>query len=345
MNTQIPNWWTSHPQDTDRVLNGLPGVTKETIGQSAGGRDIHAYVYGEPDHLPGRTSNSLASARGAGDASAFFGKGKRSRQHLLYVGATHGTEFEGTVAMVHTLHAIITGKDLRGREQPALHAMREKFRIVFIPFLNIDGRERNTNLRTFLPFDRDAYDRVTMGEKTNGELSRWPECKTHAPQPVETFKNLGSYFNDAGVNLVYDDFFGEQQPETRALMKLCARELPDATILSHTNQGSLIEHAVSFIPRPYQLSLTQISGAVGQRIAAAGFPPRLVMKPDPYCGPVFYHTDALHHHCGTLPILLEFPGGTDAPVDTHEAILDLSMIAIEETFSFGVNYGFRPSRA
>lgn len=344
MTTQPPDWWTSLPDDVDRALRNLPGVSAFTIGFSAGGRDIRAYAFGEPDHLPGRTSNSLASSRGANDVTTFYGQGVRTRQHVLFVGATHGTEFEGTVAMASAFHAVITGKDLRGRPQPALHAMKDQFRIVFVPFFNMDGRMRYADLRTFLPFDRDGYDEITMGKMTDGTLLRWPACKAHAPQPPEQFVNLGSYFNDAGVNLVYDDFFGDPQPETRALMTLCRDEMPDVICLSHTNHGSLIEHASSFVPRTFQLRLAQLSGAVAQRVAAAGFPPRIVNNPDPYCGQVFYHTDALHHHCGALPVLMEFPGGLKEPVHTHEAVFDLCLFAIEETFNFGANHGFRPPR-
>jgi len=339
-----PDWWPSHPDDAEAVLRALRGVELETIGPSAGGRPIRAATFGEPDMLSGQTSLSLAAARSAGDTSAFFGKGKRTRQHILFVGATHGTEFEGTVAMLNLLSAIINGTDLRGRKQPALHALKDRFRIVCIPFLNVDGRMRYENTRTFLPFDRDSYDAITMGVTTDGEIQRWPACKTLTPQPPEQFKQLGSYFNDNGMNLVYDDFFGQPQPETAALMALCRREIPDVVILSHTNHGSLVEHAVSYIPRHYQLRLAQLSGALARRAANDGWHGGMVAEPDPYCGQVFYQTDAIHHHCGALPLLMEFPCGDREPFESHEAILDLSMAALEETLIFGDIYGFRPPR-
>lgn len=340
----MPPWWVSLPGEAERVLRSLPGVEIETIGRSAGGLPILAGSYGSPDPLPGRTSSSLASARAAKDPLAFYGRGHRQRQHLLLVGATHGTEIEGTVAILNVLHAIITGEDLRGRPWPELHALKDRFRIVIVPFLNMDGRMRYPDVHHFLDGDPAFTARVTFGELKDGGTQEWLAVKRFAPQPLDRVRKIGSYFNDAGVNLVYDDFFGEPQPETRALMKLCRREMPDMVLLSHTNRGTLVEPAVSFIPRHFQHRLVQLSGAVAQACAKRGLTRHIVARPEPYCGQVFYQTDALHHHCGALPVLMEFPAGTAGAslIDSLDAILELGATALQEVLTFGDTFGFRP---
>jgi hypothetical protein len=336
-----PAWWPSLPDEAHRLLETL-GANLEVIGQSAGGRPIIAAALGEPDPLPDRTSVSLASARAARAPRAFYGHGKRQRQHVLFLGAVHGTEFEGTVAMLNVLHAMALGRDLRGRPWPELHAMKDRIRIMAVPFLNMDGRMRYADVRHFSPFDRAQYNRITMGLMRDGDVPKWPDVKRFQPQPLDQVAQLGSYFNDAGINLVYDDFFGDPQPETRAMMALCRREMPDVIIQSHANHGSLVEHAVSYIPRDYQLRLAQLSGAVSTRCAREGLSRRMVASPEPYCGQVFYQSDALHHHCGALPVLMEFPCGEPAPPGTLDEILDVSMTALAELLTFGAFHGFRP---
>jgi len=326
-------------------MRALPDVYIETIGHSAGGKPIIAGTFGEPDDLPGRTSMSLASARGAKAPAAFYGQGRRKRQHVVFIGAAHGTEFEGTVAMLNVLTAIITGEDLRGRAYPQLHRLKDRLRITVIPFLNIDGRMRYPEVRHFCPLDRHHYETVTSGVLDDGTIQGWLELKQLVPQPLERVRTLGSYFNDAGINLVYDDFFGDPQPETRAMMNLCRREMPDAVLLSHSNRGTLIEHAVSYIPRSFQLKLAQLSGAVAHTCAKLGMTRELVARPEPYCGQVFYQSDALHHHCGTLPIMIEFPAGETPPAKqwSLDDLLDLGIAAIQEVLVFGDNFAFRPA--
>jgi hypothetical protein len=338
---ETPAWWPSLPDETQRLLAAL-GASVEEIGHSAGGRPILAGTLGQPEMLPDRTSSSLASARAARSPRSFYGQGKRQRQHVLFLGAVHGTEFEGTVAMLNLLHAMVHGQDLRGRAWPELKAMRDRFSITVVPFLNIDGRMRFADVRHFHPFDRALYNRITLGVWKDGRTAAWPDLKGHQPQPADQVATMGSYFNDVGVNLVYDDFFGDPQPETRALMQLCRRDLPDVIIQSHTNHGSLVEHAISFIPRDYQLRLAQLSGAVSTRCAREGLCRRMVAQVDPYCGPIFYQSDALHHHCGALPVLMEFPCGEPSPPGTLDEILDISMTALAEVLAFGAMHGFRP---
>lgn len=337
-----PDWWPSLPDEAQRIMSSLPGVKLEQIGVSAGGWPILAGAIGEPELLPDRTSASLASARAARAPRAFYGQGKRQRPHVLFLGAVHGTEFEGTVAMLNVLHAMVDGRDLRGRPWSELHALKDRFRVTVVPFLNMDGRMRYADIRHFSPFNRVEYNRITFGQMHDGEVPKWPDVKRYQPQPLGQVKQLGSYFNDAGVNLVYDDFFGDPQPETRVLMQLCRREMPDVIIQSHTNHGSLVEHAISYIPRDYQLRLAQLSGAVSTRCAREGVSRRMVANPEPYCGQVFYQSDALHHHCGALPVLMEFPCGEPVPPGSLSEILDVSMTALTELLAFGALHGFRP---
>jgi len=342
--TKAPSWWLTKPAEIRAYLESLKGVTVEEIGRTAGGRPIIAAAWGEREMLPGRTCNSLASAIAGGDPSAFFGKGERKRQAILFVGAAHGTEFEGTVAMLNLLNLIVTGRDLRGRRHPEMAATARKHRWMVIPILNVDGRERALDHVTWINVNEKYSSMIGQGLKKDGEILVWPKGKLFNPMPLEEMEFLGTYYNDAGVNLVYDFPFGPDcQPETAALIRYCQRELPDLVILSHSNNGSLVDAPSSFIPMRYKNRAAQIAALVGMRCAREGFPKYRI--PDAalgYAGETFYQSDAIHHVCGALPILIEFPCGWQNVPDNHDTILDIGLAVLDEISAFGARYRFRP---
>src|SRR6185503_3160356 len=104
---------------------------------------------------PNKTSVSLSSALSGGSAAAFYGDGERKRQTLMFLGNAHGIEFEGTVAALHMLNVIVTGRDLRGRKWPRMQRDGRKLRIVVIPTFNMDGRLRHEDVIHFLDSDAE----------------------------------------------------------------------------------------------------------------------------------------------------------------------------------------------
>ena len=338
---RAPDWWLSRPDEVEAYLRSLKGVEVFEVARSPGGRPVIAAAWGEREDLPGRTSRSLASATAGGAVDAFYGQGTRERQGFTFVGAAHATEFEGTVAALNFLNVVVTGKDLRGRRWPRMAAEGRKLRIVIIPFLNIDGRERYREIRHFIGVDGDAYQRITQGTWKDGERIVYPRSKRYWPMPPDQVGEMGSYYNDAGYNLVYDAGFGDDcQPETRGLVRLLKEEMPDCVLCSHTNNGNLVQQTSCFVPDHYRFHTAEMGACVGTRCFREGMKkfglPRLFY---PF---TFYQTDMIFHVCGALPFIVEFPCGWQSIPDNHDEVLDICMYALEEIVAFGTLYGFRP---
>ena len=183
--TSAPPWWLTRPSEIREFLESLDDVEVEEIGVTAGGRPIIAVAWGEREMLPGRTSVSLASAISGGDPSAFYGKGERKRQAILFVGAAHGTEWDGTVAALNYLNILVTGKDLLGREWPAVAENGRKHRFILIPILNVDGRERALDHVHWINVDPDYFMMISQGLTMDGEILKWPTAKLACPIPPE----------------------------------------------------------------------------------------------------------------------------------------------------------------
>ena len=342
---KAPRWWLTLPGEIEDHLRKLPGVTVWEMGRSAGNHPILAAAWGTREDLPGRTSASLASARAGGSAAAFYGKGARKRQTLLFLGNAHGIEFEGTVAALNMLNVIVTGKDLRGRRWPRLHREGRKLRIVVIPTFNMDGRLRHAEVTHFLDKEAEAYRQICQGDWKTGEPLVWPKSKLINPIPPDKIKKMGSYFNDHGVNLVYDTLLGvEPQPETRALLRLCREEMPDCAVCSHTDRGSLVQPPDSFIPSYYRQRQAQIGAIAGARCVREGIIRRYAVpqRTQGYAGEVFYQTDLIYHTCGALPLLVEFPVGYKNFPYTFNAVVDIGLCVLEEIICFGTADRFRP---
>ncbi|MFP4056817.1 MAG: M14 family zinc carboxypeptidase [Candidatus Brocadiia bacterium] len=342
--TTAPPWWLTRPREIRDFLESLDGVEVEEIGTTGGGRPIVAAGWGGREEPRGRTSASLASAIAGGDPAAFFGEGEREKQTILFVGATHGTEWDGTVAALHYLNILATGRDLLGREWPEVARRGRAHRFFLIPILNVDGRERALHHVHWIGCDPDYFMDVSQGVWASGEGLRWPTAKRHCPIPTDEVRVLGTYYNDNGVNLVYDvPFGGDGQPETTALLRACRREVPDLVVLSHSNHGSLVEPPASFIPDTWKQKVVQMGAAVGVRchregFAKSGIPSRVRS----YAGDIFCQTDAVYHACGAVPLLIEFPCGWAGVPATHREILDIGLAVLDELALFGARYGFRP---
>jgi hypothetical protein len=342
--TRAPRWWLTRPEEIREFLASLKGVEVEEIGRTAGGRPIVAAAWGERELLPGRTSDSLSSAIAGFDVSAFYGQGQRKRQALLFVGAAHGTEIEGTVAALNFLNILATGRDLRGRKQPRIASEARKHRFLIIPILNVDGRERAIDHIQWINCNPDYYSRMGMGLTKEGEILRWPAVKLVHPMAPDKLQFLGTYYNDAGVNLVYDNCLaGDSQPETTALVRYCRREMPDCVILSHSDNGSLVQPPSSFVPAHIKQRSDLIAAAVGNRCARDGLRKfRIPQSPSSYAGDQFYQSDTIYHACGAVPLVIEFPCGWQNVPDTHGEILDIGLTVLEEIAAFGNRYRFRP---
>ena len=351
---QGPEFWVSTPARGLALLPKLPGATVRTIGRSAGGRDLLALEYGEReplDHTMDNLQSALASNYVPPDPTdiypaAFYGKRRRRRPVLALQGAIHGDELTGTVASFNLCHVLETGHDLRGKAWPRLRELARATRLLFIPWLNRDGAERSPVVHhSGLPADLGQV--LVQGVKQDGTKLRYPAVKSLFPIPVAEMAYLGTYYNDAGVNLQYDFCRPHRQPETVAWMEYYLAERPDAVLIWHCNAGSLIGPPCYYLPPGCQFTETRLAGAVRARLQREGFRApqagRLSWADLPGMGkPYLEQMSATYHVCGGLPIMCELPSGCQEWFCSCDDMLDIGLLVLEEVLAFAHSDGLRP---
>lgn len=227
---KIPCYWKTGISDVEAAVENLRKAEKIKTSFSAGGRPVRTVFYGKKNSL-NRTAN-LSSALGARDKSCYADKsGEEYRPTLLLAGCIHGGEFEGTAALVNLLSIIETGVDLNGEKHEFLHTAPERINLIIIPMLNPDGRAR-VKFDSMIGRTYEELRYYNQGTWKDGSLCEWPECKKTHPIK-EHCEFMGGYFNDDGVNLMHDDFFGVKAPETQLLFDTVEEYCPDFTILLH----------------------------------------------------------------------------------------------------------------
>jgi len=337
---EAPDFWISDYDDVNAYLDTLRLGCVYEIGTSERGRPIRAVAYGERE--PIQRSATYSSAVAAGHPEDFFDPAKREKPVLVILSTIHGAEIEGCVTCLNFANVMEMSTDLRGRRWDALREVASGLRVVLVPLAQPDGRIRSAvrNLLGGTVDDLYYYGQGVL--KKTGKILRWPECKRMQPVPLEEIAYLGGYYNDAGVNIQHDDFFGPQMaPETRALIDLVRDETPDCFMTLHScGAGPFFTGPDHFIPQAYQYRQAQIAAVVADRHRRDGLRPGGSPKTGPTGG--FYFHTALHHTSGALPLLFEFPHGLEMKLFTFDEILDIGLSLFEEVMRFGMTYGFRP---
>ena len=230
--SNIPVYWKTRLDEVEETLKLVKKGTVTEVAKSAGGRPIYKVEYGK-SNLPKGTADNVSSALGARDIKAYADKtGEDYIPTAFIVGCVHGGEFEGTSAILNMIKQIETGTDYNGERNDELVALAERVHLVIIPMANPDGRSH-------IPFDsfvgKTFYDLryYNQGTWKDGELCGWPGCKMK--HPIKKYVDyLGGYFNDDGVNMMHEDFFGGNlSTGTRAVLDVCRKEAPDFSILLH----------------------------------------------------------------------------------------------------------------
>ncbi len=348
----IPEFWLSTVDDVSGFLQGRVSKGKvETIGKSAGGRNLYAVSYGTPRQ--GRGSSTFSGSLGYGDVRAYLGPDWRRTVYFVMSGV-HGGEFEGIVGSVNLLSVLETGKDLRGKEWPRLSEAASKLgRIVVLPLMNPDGRAR-IPLRMLADYGPDftVAEYMNTGGKLDGTLIGWPRCKQNIPLDFSTVQFPGGYPNDAGVNLAHDDFIGHPQPETRAIFEITARERPDFMLNMHTGARFfklLRPHSEPVLSAPfdayYRRLLTRLTNEglqASRDVAKEANPSKL--------GAFAANLNTvLNMHCGVLILTTESPSHS-SPIaksvtgefrHTPDILLDEQLTAHEEAMWFLLETGGR----
>ena len=348
----IPSFWISTVDDVAEFL--YQNVKKgqiEIIGNSAGGRPIRAVVYGNARQ--GKGTTTFSGSLGFRDVKAYRGQ---NHEMTVYWGiaGVHGFELEGIMGIVNLISVLETGKDLRGKIWPEIIEWSSKIdRLVLIPMVNPDGRAR-LPLRMGQNYggDNTVHEYLNTGGNPDGTVIGWPQIKEFIPLDFGKPVFPGGYPNDAGVNIMHDDFLGEKQPETRALFDLAARERPDLIINMHTGADYMLMH------RPFCESvLTAVFDTlfkyVHQRLTIENLQATKDVErqtnPRRVSAGAYNLDTALNLHCGALSVVVESPSHTfdekksdgTLAIHTPNMLLDAQLVCHQEAMRFLADTGGR----
>ena len=352
----IPPFWIDAVDDVNSFLK--KNITRgqvEVFGTSAGGRPLNCVLYGKARE--GRGTTTFSGSLGFGDVRVYRGPG-HSKKVYLGMGAVHGGEFEGIVGIVNLISVLETGKDMRGREWPRITEAASKLdRIILIPIMNPDGRARvPLRMEIYRGASNTVYEYLNTGGKPDGTLIGWPQVKEFIPLDFKNTSFPGGYPNDAGVNIMHDDFFGKRQPETQALFDLTEREKPDLILNMHT--GAPPKDYYIRMHRPfaepalnatYEALYRKVHSALAIRGLQGTTDPETEADPKRSPQGEFNLDAALNLHCGALSVVIESPchgfSGTNRAgeivLQTPEMILDAQLICHEEAMKFLAETGGR----
>ena len=338
MKLDIPAYWKSELSDIKDILETIKKGTVEIAAKSAGGRDIYTVKYGKPNNL--NRSANLSSALGARNIKYFADKtGEEYRPTAFFVGGVHGGEFEGVVALLNLINIIENGVDFAGYKNTFLQNIVEKYKLIIIPCVNPDGRARipHTSLVDCIFEEFRFYD---LGTWKDGTLCNWPDCKKiHPIKDAVDF--LGGYFNDDGINMMHDNFFGNKSAETALVLDIAETYVPDITILLHGGTNSKT-HIIkpSYVPMYIKEKIFELENKVKERAEAEGmmFNVLPIVSNENKMPPIsFGLNSAIHHICGEISFTYESNQGLNYEGDrqirqTYEQMYRQHIILFEEAF-------------
>lgn len=344
-------FWVAQPETCAAFLDGLKQGKQRLIGRSVAGRDIIAIEYGQREPLETTTNNlhsAIASKVVPPDPTdiyppAFYGSKRRRQPVVIFQGGIHGGELTGTVASLNLCNIIETGADLRGKAWPRIAELASRMRICVIPWLNPDATSR-WQLWNPVKASRDLISRFSMGVMKDGTAYTHPAAKEVQPIPPDSTAFMGAYYNDNGINLQYDLMNVQRQPETLAWMQYYLDERPDGVVIWHCNSGSMMGPPEYYLPTGIQLEATRLAGAVRSRLLHADYQQpigRMSWQLPGMGKPYLEQMSGTYHVCGATPVMCELPsGGAEYPF-TLDDLLDIGLIAIEETLLYADTDGLR----
>lgn len=333
-----PMFWKSSLEDIKNTVSTAKKGKVNLLCKSAGGREIYLVQYGRQNDLSRRANYS--SATGARDPKYYADKtGENYVPTVLLVGATHGGEMEGIVAILNLISLLETGRDLAGEENPEILAAARDINLLLIPCLNPDGRAR-VPFDSFVGKDLKTARYYFQGTWRDGTLCSWPDCK--AVHPIKNHVDfLGSYFNDDGVNFMHDNFFFPMAEETKALLRLCDQWVPDITILLHgggNTKPALLQ--TRYVPAYINSAIHELALRVKEAADRKGYVDMFHICDIPsdmgsYPPPSFNLTSACSHVNGEVCITFESNQGlAEENQHTPEQIYSAHLILFTETLKF-----------
>lgn len=265
---KIPSWWKGGIQDVADTIKLVKKGVVELLCETPGKRPVYMVRYGRKNQL-NRTAN-YSSAMGSGNYNCYADKsGADYVPTVAIIGAEHGGEFEGTVAINNLIKNIETGTDYAGNQNKELIAALEGINLLLIPCVNMDGRAR-IPLKTFVGQSYESFRYYSQGTWKDGSLCLHSGCKqVHPIKEASGF--IGGYFNDDGVNVVHDNFFFPMANETKALLKLADEYVPDISLHLHGGGNSRQQfYQFDFMPKRVKDKIRRLSELVAEASDKAG---------------------------------------------------------------------------
>lgn len=334
---EAPPFWKSTVEEVEAFFATCHRAEVRQIGKSSGGRPVLAAAYGPKEVRERRMSFSAAVTHK--EPGAYFGA-RRQRPALLIASTIHGAEVEGTVTCLNFASVLETGHDLRGEDWPRLAELAASFRVVIMPLMNPDGRAR-VPVKHLAGADLETLCHYGIGRRKDGTLVPYDGPYGDHPLRQDDLEFMGGYFNDRGVNLLYDDFLGDRCPETDAFLSLARDEAPDCVLNLHScGTGPFFNPGDQYVPEAFRHRQTAFSEVVAARLRAEELRPRSNRPALRDLGFCLYNV--WHLVCGALPLTFEFPHGYAGKPFTHDEILDIGLITLEEVMSLGLYEGFLP---
>jgi len=343
-----PDYWKTSLNEVEDVLKGVKKGKVKNVGKSAGDRNLFLVEYGEKQDF-NRQAN-YSSACGAGNPK-FYADKSGKKPVILIIGAEHGNEMEGIAAILNLIHMIETGQDFRGYSNPILAECIKDCRLLLMPVANPDGRARMP-IDTMHGVNEEGFRHYAQGRWKDGTLCKWPGCKQI--HPIKDYvSHLGSYFNDDGINIVHDNFFGRMASETQAIFDIADAEAPDFTL--HLHGGANTKQEI-FHPEFISLYVKELIQELILRIKSESdkhnipFLVKDIREDIAYPPKSFSLYSALTHMCGTTSVVYESNQGLDysdyRPLDTswecrlsYEEILTHHYILFEQTVKLALEKG------
>lgn len=241
--------------------------------------------------------------------------------------------------MLNLISILETGVDLKGDANEALYNLSEKVNILIIPCMNPDGRSRiEFDSMVGKTFKELRY--YNQGTWKDGSLCGWPECKKIHPMKGHC-EFMGAYFNDDGVNLMHDDFFGKKAAETQLLFDAADEYSPDFTILLHGGANTInCILKPSYAPKAVKEYVLKLEKEVERHCQNENIPYRVLPldtgeNDEVPCS--FNLSSALYHFIGEPCVVYESNQGLTGCGEeamTHDEIYREHMILFEQTIRY-----------
>lgn len=229
-----PEFWKVRPDEIIDLCRKVARGRSEVIATTPRGFPVYAVFYGDFSETPPQTNWSAGSSSSTW-RSYYQREGKE--QTVLFCAGIHGAEAESVAAAVNLIQLLESGKDFRGKSDPALLKLAARYRLIIIPCLNMDGRSISPDHLRKTSYE--DFRRASQGTWADGSLVGWRGSKEYFPLPLDKVSYPGGYPNAEGFNIMHDATPGHiRTAEARAFLRLVERWDVDLVLNGHSCEYS-----------------------------------------------------------------------------------------------------------